>query len=220
VDASVRGNVKKIDRLVEAGVDVNAQGEEGWTALGFAMLSGSKKGYKRLLELGADPDSPISGMPAARWVTGLAAQGKDIYWLEQAIAHGADVNLKSELDWSKTAIFLAISGLYEANIDLLIKAGADLDSLSKSGHTPLTFAVMNGQYKLAYRFLELGADWRIKHPSRGFNTVLWNINDHYQGTTALRSGEGWDYFLKIITWLREHGAEMPPGLPDEAGPSE
>ncbi len=53
--AAGRGRIRKIDELFGRGVDVNARGTSGATPLFWAMKNA--KGFRRLLELGADPNA-------------------------------------------------------------------------------------------------------------------------------------------------------------------
>lgn len=54
--AAARGNVAEIDRLVQAGADVNATGKDNVTPLAIALAKRNLAGVTRLLALGADPN--------------------------------------------------------------------------------------------------------------------------------------------------------------------
>lgn len=54
--AAARGNLKAVERLLEAGADINAQSESGRTALHAAALWGRTEIAARLLALGANPN--------------------------------------------------------------------------------------------------------------------------------------------------------------------
>lgn len=52
--AAISGNVRVIDELVAAGVDVNSRGEDGMTPLLFSLVGTNKSGLRRLMAHGAD----------------------------------------------------------------------------------------------------------------------------------------------------------------------
>jgi ankyrin repeat protein len=52
--AAGRGDVRSIQLLVDAGLDVNFQGDMGYTPLHWAAMSGKTDAVKKLLESGAD----------------------------------------------------------------------------------------------------------------------------------------------------------------------
>jgi ankyrin repeat protein len=56
VKAAIKGDVKGIDRLIDAGADPNAVGAYGKTVPGWVLYHPNKAGFKRLLERGADPN--------------------------------------------------------------------------------------------------------------------------------------------------------------------
>lgn len=116
--AAAMGDVKEIDRLVAAGVDVNARSKDcTLTPLFFAIIRNqylSKEqtitaGFRRLLEHGADPNFHLicadirlpndrrmtfpGGQP--RWsIVHLAAGDEwNTEWLEALLKHGANPNL-------------------------------------------------------------------------------------------------------------------------------
>jgi ankyrin repeat protein len=52
-------DVGEIDRLVAAGADVNAKGKENMTPLLWAFPDDKPERFKKLLELGADPNARL-----------------------------------------------------------------------------------------------------------------------------------------------------------------
>ena len=79
------------------------------------------------------------------------------------------------------------------NVKQLIKSGADINSLSNLGLTPLQTARIYGQNKLVNLFLEQGVDSTIKMPPKEkivdayFNQI---IKEYYPGAAVLISKEG------------------------------
>ena len=66
--AAGAGHLPVVAALLEAGVDVNAAGENGWTALMMAAQSGHVAMVEELLEADADNDATDSdGDSAAVW---------------------------------------------------------------------------------------------------------------------------------------------------------
>ncbi|WP_459857521.1 ankyrin repeat domain-containing protein [Humidesulfovibrio idahonensis] len=56
VKAASKGDIKEIDRLIDAGADPNAVGTYGMTVPGWVLYHPNKAGFRRLLERGADPN--------------------------------------------------------------------------------------------------------------------------------------------------------------------
>ncbi|MCX6774222.1 MAG: ankyrin repeat domain-containing protein, partial [Candidatus Micrarchaeota archaeon] len=54
LDAALIGNVKRVERLLKAGADVNTKYKKGWTALMYAAGNGHSETTKILIENGAD----------------------------------------------------------------------------------------------------------------------------------------------------------------------
>ncbi len=88
--AAREGKVEAVQALADAGVDVDAVNNEGWTALMAAASNNRPEAVKALLAAGADP-----GIKAkAGWSALVGASGKgDIESVKALIEAGADLDM-------------------------------------------------------------------------------------------------------------------------------
>jgi ankyrin repeat protein len=176
--SAARGQLERIDQLIAQGVNPNAEGQEEMTPLAWAMEARNKAGFRRLLERGAQPDAlararGYEDFRPAPWlpIRDAAANRDDSWWLETLLAHGANPNLvqpkrggDDTLDYSAgtTPLFSALESGRVENVDLLIKAGADLNHQDNRGNCPLYYTAMYVRdFALVLRLLAAGADYRI-----------------------------------------------------------
>jgi ankyrin repeat protein len=193
------GDVKKVEQLVNGGVSVNSRGAQGATPLFWAMHN--LDGFKKLLELGADPNVVYAD---GNSVMKAAVVMKDRGILKAALEHGGNPNLVSSDSFGYTPIFDAMSAGLDV-VDMLLSAGADINAKGKFGATPVLVAAGRGDYEMVYRLLERGADYRLKD-ARGVDlaaAVSKNVG-------RLRSGTKWAKWQeKVIEWLQAKGVEIP-----------
>jgi ankyrin repeat protein len=159
IDAVDQGNLTEIDRLIADGANVNAIGKDGMTPLLWARCKKNKASFLRLLEKGADPNIPIKDGSSVMSMT--AASPQDIYWLETVLQHGGNPNLVHRSSRS-TPLFDAVSSRKKENLQLIIKAGADLNWRQYDGDTAMLDAARVNWFDSVYYLLEAGADYRIK----------------------------------------------------------
>jgi len=89
--AAGKGQLKRIDRLVSEGQNVNARGTRNITALFWAMRRSNIKGFEHLLQLGADPNVVFDdGSSVIHWA--VLQQVSDQF-LVLALKHGGNPNL-------------------------------------------------------------------------------------------------------------------------------
>lgn len=162
--AAFTGNLSRVKELVEAGTDVNAKDEFGWTALFWAACAGQTTVAEFLIENKADlAAQDASGHSllhqAARTRTNA------VKLVELLIAKGADVNAKSA--GGDTPLHLAC---YSDVATLLIAKGADVNAKDRSGYTPLHAAAAANHLEVAELLILKGADVNAK--SGGGFTLL------------------------------------------------
>ena len=158
-----------VQRLVDAGANVNATGPFGETALMGAALGGHTEIARLLLDAGAEVNAKIDVYTALamaesdghageferlrtvgpRYVTalGFARVGNHTAiatLLEQATGRGDVMEAISEKDASR--------------VGRLIEAGADVNATGPFGSTALTEALRNGNGEIGRLLLEVGAD--------------------------------------------------------------
>jgi len=210
-EAGKAGDAKKIATLIAEGVSVNAVGREGFTPLAYTMLSVSKKGFVALLKNGADPNMQITGLPGGDGsIAGLAAQAeKDLFWLEQLDAAGADLNIAA-LRSGKSPIYFAISYHRIENLKWLIEKKVNLEVSDVQKYSPLQYATSSGRWEAVYLLLEAGADWTKTLPKG--QTIVDLIQTYSKNRNVLKTGPIWEWRNKVILLLKSKGCDVPPDL--------
>lgn len=221
VVAAVDGNTGEIDRLVAAGVNVNARGKDGMTPLIWTICHLKKTGYQSLLEHGADPNLQIqSGIHEGESVMGTATQLPDSSYLKLALLHRGDPNLVNKSSYyDYNPLFSAVMAGIKANVDLLIQAGANINAADDGddSQTPLVAAVDEQNYEIAYQLLQAGANYRITDPyqaaaGKGSNPIVWGLEHGDIDPTSDR----YKWREKVIQFLNDHGVAVstkpPPAM--------
>jgi uncharacterized protein len=171
--ACENANPAMIERLLKAGADANAVSTEGETALMTVARTGVVEAAKVLLDHGANVDAREEwhGQTALMW----AVDEQHPAMVKELIAHGADVNAVSNVNkWERqnTAeprekwlplggltplLFAARQGCVECE-QILVDAGANVNTTDPDGISPVLMAIINGHYDAAGFLLNKGAD--------------------------------------------------------------
>jgi hypothetical protein len=199
--AAGKGKIKKIDQLVREGVNVNAQGTSRATPLFWAMRD--YDGFKRLLELGADPNIVYDD---GNSVMHAAAKLRNKKIIKLALEHGGNPNLVSTDSFRQTPLFEALLNGIDM-IDLLLEYGANINARDWFDSTPLLDAAGgNTDFEIVYHLLERGADYSLKDRN-GYDLAL-KLSRTVGRLRPGTKGERWQ--KKVIDWLHAKGVEIPP----------
>jgi ankyrin repeat protein len=171
--AAEASNTPLIELLLQAGAKANSANPDGETALHLVARTGNIEAAKLLLKAGAKVDAPetFGGQTPLMW----AVARRHPEMVELLIAKGADVNTRSAVrDYQRVATaesrakFLDRGGftplIYAARencracVDILLKHKADIGLPDPSGVPALSIAMMNGNWDVAKRLIDAGAD--------------------------------------------------------------
>jgi ankyrin repeat protein len=162
-----------IQLLLKNGADANSANPDGETALHLVVRAGNIDAAKLLLKAGAkvDPRERLGEQTPLMW----AVARRHPAMVEFLLSHGADANARSAVrDYQRVATAESRSKsldrggftplLYAARencrecADILIKHGADVNLPDPSRVVPMAIAMLNGNFDIAKRLVEAGAD--------------------------------------------------------------
>jgi ankyrin repeat protein len=166
-------DTKLIQLLLKAGADANSANPDGETALHLVARSGNVEAAKLLLKAGAKVDvrERFGEQTPLMW----ASARRQPQMMELLISKGADVNAISAVrDYQRVATAesrgkaLDRGGLtplmYAARencrecVEVLLKHKVDVNLPDPSRIVPLSIAMLNGNWDIAKRLVEAGAD--------------------------------------------------------------
>ncbi len=139
VKASRDGDSLAIQRLIDAGANINEPDEKGYTPLMHAVWSGNIEAVKMLIDKGSDINlKDKSGYTPFLWASSYGYF--DIVKL--LIDRGADINAK---DYLGNTALMGVSD--PALAKMLIDKGADVNAQNNTGSTALHYIAQSYDYK-------------------------------------------------------------------------
>jgi len=134
IDAITKGNLEKVQQLIQKGVDVNAKTSDGYTAL----MVVSKMGNEEIIN--AVREDLMKRKEGVMNITELVTASRNKYKqiAELLLKNGADVNAKTNA--GETALYLSSKHCTMQIAELLLKNGADINAKTNTGETPLYIA--------------------------------------------------------------------------------
>ena len=189
-EAATVGNAAILGQLLESGADANGANSEGQTALMAVARTGRVDAAKLLIARGANVNARETwrGQNALMWAAAecLPAMTAEL------VAHGADVNVRSNVNlWERDVtaeprrkymplggwtplLFAARNGCLES-AKILVEAGADVNQQDPDLVSPMVTAIVNGHYDVAAQLIQKGAD--VNLADRWGRAALWAAID-------------------------------------------
>lgn len=174
--ACVNGSAATIAKLLNAGADPNSTTTEGETVLMTAARSGNPEAVKVLIEHGAQVNAKEDWRRQTPLMWASAECHPEV--AQELIAHGADVNATQvEWHWERQVTkeprekWLPLGGFTPlhfaarqgclAGVEVLVKAGAQMNAVNPNGFSPMLLAIINGHYDVAAYLADHGADVNV-----------------------------------------------------------
>lgn len=149
---------KTVSALLSQGFDPNAPNEKGEPALVTALRDGHMEVAEVLIRHpDLKVDQPNVNNETALMMASLRGLSN---WAQRLIDKGAAVNRPG---WSP--ILYVASGGDVATLQVLMKAGADIQARNPAGSTPLIMAARFGREEVVMALVAAGADPRQRNPA-------------------------------------------------------
>jgi ankyrin repeat protein len=152
--AAFNGDLDLVSMLINAGADINARDNDGYTPLHKAVWRGKIECVRFLLENGAEILASQKGFTPIH----LAVQSNDMACTLLLMRHGD--NIHSQDNDGLTLLHKSVRNGNLYMTKALMQYGADLGVASAvtTSHTPLQFAIENGDTAMVIFLLESGVD--------------------------------------------------------------
>ena len=160
-------NVQAVQALLQADADVNAQDEQGSTALMMAAYQNHVGVVKALIAADADVNKQDNAIGNTALMFAVIQGHVDS--VKALIAAGADVEKQNE--HGNTALMMAA---YHNHVNIgkeLLRAGADVNAQNEQGNTALMIATLQGQLDSVKALIAANADVEKQDNAIG-NTAL------------------------------------------------
>jgi ankyrin repeat protein len=200
-------DLEAIQRYADGGGDLEV-GAMLWakTPLFYSLQLGKKESYRKLLELGASPNTLCR---RGNVVMHFAAAKKDTYWLRLALDSGGDPNLFNERGYGSIRtrpLALAIGAGSLESVKLLCDRGADINAPDPQNCTPLTLACDHAEFEIVHYLLERGADYNKSAP-RVF-TFVFSLREKYPPSHYHNYPDDTEKWCRaVFDWMIAHDAD-------------
>jgi ankyrin repeat protein len=134
-EASYCGQIERMKKYIQDGVDLNKKDEGGDLPLTLAAIYNQYEAVKLLLENGADVNRK------AGYGRTALMQADSVKVIEFLLKNGADIELKD--DAGDDALLLASEKCNIKKMEILLNNGMNINQKNNSGQTPLMKVVLN-----------------------------------------------------------------------------
>ena len=189
------GDIARI-RALAPQTDLSVHGDDNVTLLEWAIWNKSTEALATLLDVGADP--ALLGMDNET-VAHMAATVNDPKYLKVLIEHKAPIDVaRPDAGW--TPLFRAVLSRRDPQVDMLIKAGADIHRVDGVGDSLLHVAAQVNDADQVLHLLELGVDPNLVNAQGStFQGYL------FQGSEERLNTKGKQSRRQVRQWLQQHG---------------
>jgi uncharacterized protein len=194
--ANAPASVETIKWLLDIGIGVNLQDDDGFTPLFYAAREGSLELTDILLKAGADHTLKSSFGNTALLV---CCHTNQPLTAQRLIEAGADIYATA--DDGNTALHRAAAKGNVAVIKCLLGAGAELDARNLRDNTPMFVAIAEGEYEATKLLIDEGA------------TVVNAVNVDGDHAIHIAAWQGHSGIVKLL--VDEHGCDV--NLPEHNG---
>jgi len=221
--AAKKGDIQKMDQLIEEGADVNSVGKFSFTPLTWVLTMvepspKAKSGFKHLLINGANSSDliPMSSNTALHFTSRF----NDSHYLEIIIKHAHDLKINDNR-FGKTPLVQSIYSSQFKNFQLLLDNGAEFEKQNDSEKSVLNTAKGTSSWQYALELLKRGANYTegqgIKTPNNpeGLSSIVYTLENVRYWPSAAINTYGIDYREKVIEFLRNEGVEVYPWYPKD-----
>ena len=176
--ATMRGTSNRcLEVLIRKGASVNKQDIYKFTPLIFAACSGNREDVGLLIRAGADVNScTILNCTALA----CSIERGYIKCSEMLVEAGADVNITSLFSGFNSLLMLAVQKNSYTIANLLLKAGAVVNSRNSDGETALINAIERGNVYCVNLLIQAGADVNIIYQNDETALMLALLRSHTQ----------------------------------------
>ena len=148
----IRSHARCVSALLDAGADVNIGDSFGFSPLSWAAMTGSEACLRVLLIAGAEVNKVIDNTSIFLIAAATSWMRKCVLALIQPSVSRPG-NLGDDAGCTCTTV-----NSNQETLDVLIRAGSDVNIISCDGLIPLSLAVIGGSYICTKHLLNAGAD--------------------------------------------------------------
>ncbi|KAK6185430.1 hypothetical protein SNE40_007668 [Patella caerulea] len=183
------GDVESVKALLDQGVDIDSNDEDGNTAMHVSSANGYELVVRLLIMRGAALDKVNS----QGWTALMqASRYGHVGVVSLLLQHKADVSIKTR--YGASALTLAGRGGHIQTSLKLIDAGAELNDISCTGceYTPLLAAALHGHDAVVRFLIDKGCDVNFHNPSTGVTPLMLAALNGHMTTAQILIEKGGD----------------------------
>lgn len=202
--AAASGSITRIDELIDKGANVNAQGAYGVTVPAWVLYHPNIKGFKHLLERGADPNIPWEKSGSLMTWSVLLAPEIGVEFLRAAIEVGnGNPNLLHPEDDRRPLNYAAARDDIES-FRVLYNAGAEIDFFSPFNEPFVNCLLDRNNFEVALFVLHQGVDFKRKGPN-GRSMVKFVVEHKANKMSMYFDDEESRWFWRCVDYMERNG---------------